>query len=57
VIEFSRPFLRGFGFRQINLHLRLILFERRRYDEKYQEDDENIDQRNDDDHGRPAFSH
>ena len=57
VFEFRRPFLGSFGFRQINLHFRLILFERRGDDKKYQQDDENIDQRNDDNDGRSSFSH
>src|SRR5262249_6744088 len=57
VIELRRLFLSGLRLRQIDLHFWLILFERRRNDKKYQQDNENIDKRNDDDDGRSSLSY
>src|SRR6476659_5428814 len=56
VFQFRRRFRRGFRFRQINLHLWLILFECGRDHEKDEQDDEDIDERNDNDGGRATFA-
>ena len=57
VLEFTGAFFRRFGFRQINLHLRLVFLKRRRDDKKDQQDNENIDERDDNNQRRPPFSH
>src|SRR5947207_404190 len=56
MLELGRQLLRGCGFRQINLNLRLVFFKRRRNDKENEKDDQNIDQRNDNDRGRSAFA-
>jgi hypothetical protein len=43
VLEFGRQFLRGFGFRQINLNAGCLKCRR---NDKKMKDDQNIDQRN-----------
>ena len=55
VFEFRRRIRRGLGFRQIDLHFRLVFFECSRDHEKDEEDGEDIDQRNDNDRGRPPL--
>src|SRR5207237_772421 len=56
MLQLGRHLLRGGGFRQIDLNLRLVFFKRRRNDKENQKDDQNIDQRNDNDGGRSAFA-
>src|SRR5262249_13709155 len=46
-----------FGFWQINLNFSLVFLKSGRDDKKDQQNDENIDERNDDNDGRPSFSH
>ena len=53
--RFGRRFRRGLRFRQIDLNFRLIFFESGRDDEKDEQDRQDIDERNDDDGGRPPF--
>src|SRR5438105_15690316 len=56
MLELGRPLGLGFRFLQIDLNYRLILFECRRDDKEDEQDDENIDQRNNNDGGCPAFA-
>ncbi len=55
VLELSCRVGRRFRFRKIDLNFRLIFFESGRDDEENQKNRQDIDERNDDDGGRPPF--